>query len=386
MKVTRIAILIALCMFAALASAQSYSIRANRGLNLRAEPSRTASIAETIHSGTVLQVVGESGRWLKIDRNGREVWLADWVDFSRVDDSAPPASPALPAPTGPIDNCCYVDRQCHSDLEWMGGWHAFQNGQCAAPAPPQPVTPAQPGSSAPANVDNCCLVDRQCSSDQEWMGGWHAYQNGQCAAPGQPQRATPSGSLPRIEGSDIFIGHIIASLNWLKRVSPEWYNYIRSAMDLIVEVPTPVVGTWVGGEKPWRCTATALVRERTVTMETCWLRWTIWGTGPPEFDQMQTVGVLAHEACHIHLREAGIHFPTQDREETECNKYFLGADVALRYGFIKNLDPSRGSSNWWDVHREDSLAEIGSHCADKSAGYGFRPELFCATLRVVQSL
>ena len=386
MKTKWFAMLIAFCVLVAISSAQEYSIRANRGLNLRAEPSLNADIADTVRSGTILQVVGEFNRWLKIDRNGREVWLADWVDFSRVDDSASPASSALPAPTGPIDNCCYVDRQCHSELDWMGGWHAFQNGQCAAPPQPQPVTPAQPGSSAPANVDNCCLVDRQCSSDQEWMGGWHAYQNGQCAAPGQPQRATPSGSLPRIEGSDIFIDHIIASLNWLKRVSPEWYNYIRSAMDLIVEVPTPVVGTWVGGEKPWLCTATARVRERTVTMETCWLSWTIWGTGPPEFDQMKTVGVLAHEACHIHLHEAGIHFPTQDREEQECDKYFHAADVTLRYGFSKNLDPSRGSSNWWDVHREDELALIGSRCADKSAGYGFRPELFCATLRVVQSL
>ena len=382
MKTKCFAILIAFCLLIAHASAQPYSIRANRGLNLRTEPSLNASIAETIHSGTVLQVVGKLNRWLKIDRNGREVWLADWVNFSRVESGAPSGSQQ---PTAQIDNCCFVNRQCATNQEWTDGYWAYQRNECPSG---QPVAPVSAPVSAPAGqpIDNCCFVNRQCVTNQEWIDGYMAYQNGQCAAPGQLQRATPSGSLPRIEGSDIFIGHIIASLNWLKRVSPEWYNYIRSAMDLIVEVPTPVVGTWVGGEKPWNCTATARVRERTVTMETCWLPWTIWGTGPPEFDQMKTVGVLAHEACHIHLHEAGIHFPTQDHEETECNKYFLGADVALRYGFIKNLDPSRGSSNWWDVHREDSLAEIGSHCADKSAGYGFRPELFCATLRVVQSL
>ena len=101
---------------------------------------------------------------------------------------------------------------------------------------------------------------------------------------------------------------------------------------------------------------------------------------------MTTVGVLAHEACHIHSYHNGIRYPSQDREEEECNKYYRGADVPLRYEFFKNLDPSRGSSNWWDEHREHDLALIRGWCADKSAGYGFRPELFCTTLRVVQGL
>ena len=100
--------------------------------------------------------------------------------------SHPHLSRKQPAPTGPIDNCCYVDRHCQSDLEWMGGWHAFQNGQCAAPAQPQPATPAQPVVGAPAYVDNCCYVDRHCQSDLDWMAGWHAFQHGQCASPAQP--------------------------------------------------------------------------------------------------------------------------------------------------------------------------------------------------------
>ena len=211
MATKAIAVAVAFAVLLSITSAQEYSIRANRGLNLRAEPSLNADIADTVRSGTILQVVGKFNRWLKINRNGREVWLGDWVDYSRVDSveatGLQPQQP--PAPTATIDNCCYVDRHCHSDLDWMGGWHAFQNGQCAAPAQPQPATPAQPVASVPANVDNCCYVDRHCQSDLEWMGGWHAFRAGQCAAPGQAQTVASSrhgGAISRT-ASGIVIGY-----------------------------------------------------------------------------------------------------------------------------------------------------------------------------------
>ena len=148
-------------------TAQEYSIRANRGLNLRAAPSLTADIADTVTSGTIMQVVGKSGSWLKITpkrkrslagglgqlqpRRGQRAnrssaarqrlstTAASWIDFASAIRNGSTA-------TGP-----------------------YQNGHCAAPAQPQPVTPAQPAASAPANVDNCCFVDRQCLSDQEWV-------------------------------------------------------------------------------------------------------------------------------------------------------------------------------------------------------------------------
>ena len=46
---------------------------------------------------------------------------------------------------------------------------------------------------ASAQIDNCCFVDRQCGSNQEWINGYHAYQNGQCAVPapsGQPANSS----------------------------------------------------------------------------------------------------------------------------------------------------------------------------------------------------
>ena len=42
-----------------------------------------------------------------------------------------------------IDNCCFVNRSCVTDQEWINGWHAFQRNECPAS---QPVAPA----SAPA--------------------------------------------------------------------------------------------------------------------------------------------------------------------------------------------------------------------------------------------
>ena len=299
----------------------------------------------------------------------------DWVDgYHAFQRNECPVSQPVAQAGQPVDNCCYVNRQCNTNQDWVDGWHAFQRNECPAG---QPAAPASAPVSAPADqpIDNCCFVNRQCHSNQEWIAGYQAFQNGQCAAPGQPQRATPSGSFPRIEGSDIFVRHIIASLNWLKRLSPEWYNYVVSGMDSIVEVPTPVGGYWTGEAR--RCTATAHTRERKVSVETCWMAWTIWGTAPPEFDQMTMVGVLAHEACHIYLYEAGVNFPTWQREEQECNKYYRGAEFLLYFDLEPRLGPDFGTT--WD--RRENLSLIRAYCADKSAGNAFRPELFCATLR-----
>ena len=89
-----------------------------------------------------------------------------------------------------IDNCCFVDRQCNNDQDWINGWHAFENNQCSAPAQSAAQTSSQPVSGAPAQIDNCCFVDRQCHTDQEWAAGYHAFQNNQCAAPGQSTAQT----------------------------------------------------------------------------------------------------------------------------------------------------------------------------------------------------
>ncbi len=417
MKFKCVAILFAFGMVIALASAQPYSIRANRGLNLRVAPSLNADIADTVVSGEVLHVVGTSGNWLKIDRNGREVWLADWVNYSRVDSSAPSGSQQ---PTTPIDNCCFVDRQCQSDQEWIDGYWAYQNGQCAAPAQPQPSTPAQPVASAPANVDNCCFVDRQCQSDWEWTEGYWAYQTGQCSASAQSQPVTPAlptaselatggnccnsvwecwfeeervqgyyayqinqcaglpqtsaitltGPVPRIEGSDQFVQHIVTTLKWMKSIAPAWYNYVITGIDLIVEIPVPF--TYFEQD----CTARAHSSERKVTVESCWVV-------PPsrlpfiEADLDYSAAMLAHEACHIHTHEEGKYFANQEHEEAECRKFGTGGSVLIYSALAIGLNPRRGTLYW---HKDNALNELRSFCS-----HGYRADLFCPTLQRLES-
>ncbi len=126
----------------------------------------------------------------------------DWIDgyYAFQNNQCPAPAQSQPASNAPaqIDNCCFVDRQCSTELQWIAGYHAYQNNQCAAPAQTQTVASSQPSGAAPAQIDNCCYVDRQCSTDLEWRGGYHAYQNNQCVVPGQTQtRASfqPSGGV-----------------------------------------------------------------------------------------------------------------------------------------------------------------------------------------------
>ena len=92
----------------------------------------------------------------------------------------------LPLPTaaqngaGDIDNCCFVDRQCTTDNEWVSGYWAFQNNECTVASQPQ-----QP--AAAGEIDNCCFIDWLCHADEEWVSGYYAFQHNYCAASSQWQ-------------------------------------------------------------------------------------------------------------------------------------------------------------------------------------------------------
>ena len=163
------AVMLALILLCGAASAQNYSIRVTYNTNLRISNSLQSNIFETVGSGSTLDVVGNNGRWLRINRIGNEVWMAGWVSHSRVAETAP----TQPQTTTNIDNCCFVDRQCATDQEWADGYWAFQNAQCAAPVQTQTQTQTstQTTSTASPQVNNCCFIDRDCTTDQEWTEG-----------------------------------------------------------------------------------------------------------------------------------------------------------------------------------------------------------------------
>ena len=367
MRAKSLAILFAGFILCAISYAQDYSIRANRGLNLRTAPSLNADIAGTVSAGSVLQVVGQQGSWLQINRNGGIVWLANWVNYSRLDSSE---SSGSQQPTAPVDNCCGIDRQCSSDQEWTNGYWAFQNGQCAAPA--------KPVFSAPTSGGNCCSLGWTCSTN--WKGGveveqgYWAYQINQCAGLPQTAAVTLTGPVPRIEGSSQFVGHITATLQFMKSVAPDWYNYVITGMDSIVEVPVP---GWKLGDF---CYARAYGREKRVTLESCWAisAQAEEELGIPKGGQVSTASALGHEACHIHTHAEGKHFATLEDEEAECRKFGTGARVLLNTALATGLDPKRGTHYF---HQEGAIRELRRFCSE-----GYRADLFCPTLQKLEEI
>ncbi len=188
MKTKLLAAMIVVFMLHSVASAQEdYYIRTDSRINLRATYSLEGEKVETVPEGTTLHVVGRFNRWLKIDRNGDVLWLADWVNYTRVGNG--------------------------------GGQESSQ-------------TQEESQSESPQIVDNCCFVDRQCHTEHEWTSGYWAFQNNHCSA---PARSTESGIV--IEGSETFAIQVERALDILKNRAPMWYAYVIGGLAKIREVP-----------------------------------------------------------------------------------------------------------------------------------------------------
>ena len=170
-------------------SAQSYQIQVKFTVRLRASYSLDSPVVGKALAGDVLQVVGKFNRWLKIERDGATSWLADWVDYTRFD----------------------------------------QEGTASAEA--------APNQQQRSNIDNCCFVDRQCQSDREWLDGYWAYQRNECPAQPQPgTSAAPTNGHPiTVSGSFLFVDIITEALDALRDRAPQWYAYVTSNLNLIFE-------------------------------------------------------------------------------------------------------------------------------------------------------
>ena len=327
MRVKILTVMLAAFALCFVASAQGYSIRLTYNTNLRENNSLQATIVETAPSGTTLQVISELNRWLRINRNGREVWMASWVSHTRVESDT--QTQTSTQTTSNIDNCCFVDRQCASDEEWTNGYWAFQNNQCTAPSTSQTQTTTQTTSTVSSQIDNCCFVDRQCNSDEDWLNGFYAFQNNQCTAPTGSQTQTssqPTTTGPALidnccfagwqcntdddwlrgfnafqtnqckhpgmalEGSPGFVLQMEQSLDMLKNRVPHWYDYTIRGLDRIVQdLSNDIPGVYVEG--------------RTFRLD--------YTDHPPagySFDAHTThnAGMLVHEACHVHRYEAWV--------------------------------------------------------------------------------
>ena len=227
MNVRRLFAAVVLFIFAAAISAQTYSVRVTYNTNLRTSYSLESAIIANARAGTTVLVVGSFGRWFEINRDGNEVWMANWVPYTRVEGQEAPSD---------IDNCCFVDRQCQSDTDWTNGYWAYQRNECSVTTAITQPTSAQPASSTPAQVDNCCFIDRQCNTDQEWAAGYWAYQNKQCgvgiASQTESSTRTPS-STPAQTDNCCFLG-------WQCRTDQEWTDGYWAYQDNQCAEPQPI--------------------------------------------------------------------------------------------------------------------------------------------------
>ena len=362
MKTRLIAVMVAMLAFYGVVSAQGYHIRTTFHTNLRDTYSLSGGIVATVPPGAVLHVVGNVNRWLKINRNGNEAWMADWVGYTRVESSDQTGTQQQ---TSLIDNCCFVDRQCSTNKQWTDGYWAFQNGQCTAPAQSQEQTSTPATGSVSANIDNCCYVDRQCNTDQQWTDGYWAYQNNQCAAPAQ---SLPAGSASSqvnnccfldwqchtddewlrgfyayqndqcihpgifIEGSERFTSMMKRVLDSLKTGAPQWYGYIiNSGLQRIKMQPPGDTGFSPSGMTYSQGYHESFVQD--------------------EFYHIAIAGILTHECCHAYQWITG-KATVGWRNEIHCVEAQLAVHEALdpicrECAWYRNIIANIENPEWW---------------------------------------
>ncbi|MDE2854250.1 MAG: hypothetical protein OXN88_08780 [Chloroflexota bacterium] len=256
---------------------------------------------------------------------------------------------ATAQPASEIDNCCFVDRNCQNEADWVAGYWAFQNNQCSAPSPQQSSAPSSP---QPAAIDNCCFAGWQCLSDQQWADGYFAYQNGQCAAP-QPQSAAPSSPQPtnidnccfagwqcstdgdwraghsayqsnhcvqrpiRLNGSANFVFWMNAALDMLRASAPEWYVYVITGLNEILQKPDHEMIN-IG----------AYVDLGSATMAIAGYHDAPFQNAPSLREReifTYLASVMVHEACHVQKWRAGIWYDEGWRNELPCHETELSA-------------------------------------------------------------
>lgn len=256
MKSKCLAVFVIALLSASVALADAYQIQVRFTVRLRVSYSLDSPVVGKALAGDVLQVAGRYNRWLKIERGGATAWLADWVDYIRLDQEAAASNAAIGGQTqSDIDNCCFVNRQCHSDREWVDGYWAYQRNECPAPA--------QTGSSA----------------------------------------VPTSGHPITINGSFLFVDIITEALDALRDKAPQWYDYVTTNLYQVNE-SIPGASSHGAGQ-PGVC---GLRPYTTIPY------------GVHEWNVYSYVSSLVHYACHSAYDYAGIPYNgyTKVKEEADC--------------------------------------------------------------------
>lgn len=118
-------------------------------MNIRERPSTTSRVvakAQAASSFTVkASILGDNWCWLNISQG----WLANTTRVQstkplRATASTSTATATLQTPSH-IDNCCFVNRHCQSEQDWVDGYWAFQRQECSAQATTEQIS--EPGAA-----------------------------------------------------------------------------------------------------------------------------------------------------------------------------------------------------------------------------------------------
>ena len=267
-------------------------------MNIRQSQSTNSPVVRKAAAGDSFPVSSST-------QGSRYCWLdipPGWMAWTLRVSANPPGGTTAPAAeqaTQPpnIDNCCFVNRQCQTDREWVNGYWAFQRNECPVSTTTTEPTTSQPITQTRSQVDNCCFTGWQCSGDDEWVRGYWAYRNNQCEA-GHPRSSSIRHGNLIIEGSETFQIWVNDGLDLLRRRAPQWYNYVLNATRKVKERPAE---------------SGAFVITASATHHTAW--------DPNHYPNHLNIFTIAHEmvheACHIYQHRRG-DSREQVHQEKEC--------------------------------------------------------------------
>ena len=311
---------LAVMLLAAAASAQTpcfgYSVAYVSGpMNIRESHSLGSQIVRKAAAGQSFSVSsstrGDSYCWLSIPAG----WMA-WTSRVSASQPAQTASPAGTTSAQPsdIDNCCFVNRQCQSESEWVSGYWAFQRNECPVGGSTAPMSSAQPASS-PSGVNNCCHIGWRCESEDAWLAGYFSHAANLCAS-GQHLASTRRAHVV-IDGSPSFRVWTHAAFDLLQQRAPQWYQFALGGMRGIKQLK-PGMGSWMGSD---------------LVFDTAWDS----NDYPTQRNIYTHAAIMVHEACHGYQFMQGR--PDDFSWEGECylleNRAQAQFDPDDRFGLVK---------------------------------------------------
>ena len=180
LKIKLFSVMTAILAFCNVIVAQEYVIQIDVTANLRAAPSLNGRIVGKVSAGELLHVIGETDDWLEVARDGKAVWIADWLDHTVIDSDKPLEVTSR-----------FADMSCDRGPQWRDSYY----------------------------------------------GGYWDFGVMECSLTFQP---LPESVLPAhkkeipVEGPSHPVYKLKLWLNKLKQDAPEWYAYVYNAADKII--------------------------------------------------------------------------------------------------------------------------------------------------------